>query len=239
MAIQMSGSTHKRRVVVVVLKPRGMFNPVLISLVLITFIISSQAISTLMSAGRNPRPSTGPAGGGGGGGGGGAKQGGGPGNGGDKRANEKTMRSLIGLVSAEPAPEPSPAATRSASSSSHRIPPMNGSIFGKRSVGANRYAQSQQRQQDQRASSGSDSQQQQRQQKHQTVDGIASEQQRVQRTPWIMSTAKNNQAADYKAIITETIEDFLALNDESKYCARENIVNLDTFNLIIAINVVA
>lgn len=46
-------------------------------------------------------------------------------------------RSLVQLVAASPAPMPVPAASRSSTSISHRVPPMNGSIFGKRSLGSN------------------------------------------------------------------------------------------------------
>lgn len=42
---------------------------------------------------------------------------------------------FVKLVSADPAPQPSPVVARTATSGAYRAPPINGSIFGKRSVG--------------------------------------------------------------------------------------------------------
>lgn len=43
---------------------------------------------------------------------------------------------FVKLVSADPAPEPLPGVTRTATSGAYRAPPINGSMFGKRSVGS-------------------------------------------------------------------------------------------------------
>lgn len=79
---------------------------------------------------------------------------------------------LIPVASASPGPEPSAAGGRT-----HRLPPINGSIFGKRSV--------------------------------QSLGQIHKQQTTT-------TTKSRSKATSYQDIITKIIEDFLALNNESK-----------------------
>ena len=92
-------------------------------------------------------------------------------------------RSLILLAEAGPAPAPM---ARSATSASHRVPPINGSIFGKRSLADNKLSK-------RRAKESN-----RRQQEEEEEDAASSRQ------------------VNYSDIITDIIEDFMAQNNESK-----------------------
>lgn len=84
---------------------QGIFKTSQLPLMLIVYIISSRSLVFLISAGSHLEKA------------------------------EKLRRlelPFISMVDAEPSPEPSPA--RTATSGSYRLPPINGSMFGKRSV---------------------------------------------------------------------------------------------------------
>lgn len=157
---------------------------------------------------------------------------------------DNLIRSLVGMVAADPAPDPVPASARSAThhSGAQRRPPINGSIFGKRSVGNQTGASRQPGNhhphlyQETRASDSintnenshdnaispprsSDSQQQKQQYLPKnnmpaSTQGGNIKQLIAAKTP---TTKATSEAINYKDIITEIIEDFLALNNESEY----------------------
>jgi len=157
-------------------KQIGRLSPRSISLLFLTFIISNHPSISLLISGRGSL------------------------GGGEFERNE--IWPNFGIVSASPMPEPALTSARSASSSSHRAPPMNGSIFGKRSVGNSMI------QRDHVAKVY-----------HESL--VAESKQRQQHqlgTPPTHANSKSmKRPTDYQDIITEIIEDFLASNNESEY----------------------
>lgn len=153
-------------------------SPALMSLVLIIHIISNQSIISILEAGR-----------------GFASISSASNLDGDNEITNSRRSSNSGFInfaSAEPAPVPASVTIPQASTSrSHRGPPMNGSMFGKRGVDKIRSIQKSQYQQANSAN----------------LDYIAAKNKQNFRT----------QASSYNDIITEIIENFLASNNESKY----------------------
>lgn len=200
----------------------GIFNPATISTVLILYFISNQSITIIMSAGRNLTSN------------------------GDKHQVEDSNSSaaslggsLVNLVAAYPSPEPAAAVARSASSGSHRSPPMNGSIFGKRSLNGNGHASRSRSEPEPNKGSPGQSQAPEKRDEpishHTGVLDKEQQQKRQQQQPVPPSTDPNSpttttsssssstsldatsEATKYKDIITETIENFLSTNNESKF----------------------
>lgn len=130
--------------------------PIVISLVLATYLLIDQPIGLIMSFRSSGQTSVG-------------------------------RGSLIGMASADPVPEPAPASTKTTSARVHRGPPMNGSIFGKRSTGSGKAFK--------------------------TIRGRVVAVDESAGSSQINEFDKD-QATDYKLIVTQIIEDFLANNSE-------------------------
>lgn len=124
----------------------------------------------------------------------------------------KIERTLIGLVGAVPSPEPAAAArTKSSSSGAHRVPPINGSIFGKRSLN-NKLK----RRGEDELIFRSD----------QLVNRVAYQADNDKLTQRSASSVElsnsfdrykaKSEAIRYEDVITDIIEDFLALNNDGK-----------------------
>lgn len=136
--------------------------------------------------------------------------------------NERLERSLVGLASANPIPEPAPGLRASKSSSTHRIPPINGSIFGKRSVNG----------EDKAHRSGSRAAVEEAkeigllapiQSQRQVGGGHEKKKDKALKGAYYNSLINSppapqasSKAGNYRDIITDIIEDFLALNNDSK-----------------------
>lgn len=166
-------------------------NPASISLVLLACIISNQSIMTIVSVGRNLS---------------------------ETKSQEALSRSLIALVVAGPAPEPKAASARTATSVSHRVPPINGSIFGKRSVdhSGNQVIRRSASYDYDRSSYAQD-------QQTQRVNVGGMREQSVDDSNYLID---RNEPLSYSDIVTKIIEDFLAHNNESKYLIRTRTCNL-------------
>lgn len=134
--------------------------------------------------------------------------------------------SLVKMVGANPAPNPSPAKSRSATSASHKVPPMNGSIFGKRSV-MKSGTRSQQRankdngmakhntNNDNVNNSDVDDRQQMMTMMREKASREENEQ-IIQSATSIKPPSRELEA--YNNLITDTIEDFLARDIGGKWC---------------------
>lgn len=168
-------------------KSRGFFNPSFISLALLVYAIFNHSMISILSARKNLTLLT------------------------ATTSNdlegfneiiatiERSSSGIITYVAAEPAPNPNPAASaRGPTSRSNRGPPINGSIFGKRSVGSSADKEPlAQAANNNNKQPKLDSQQKQNQQQPQT------------------SPVPRSKSINYNDIITEMIEDFLSLNNES------------------------
>lgn len=111
----------RRTNVIISRKQKGILNPAIISLVLIIYIISNQSLSLIINAGNNLSTTLI----------------------GEQYSNDAKISSVnngagfgfVNLVAAHPVPEPAArAGTTRVVTKSQRGPPMNGSIFGKRSA---------------------------------------------------------------------------------------------------------
>lgn len=180
---------------------RGIFNPATISRVLILCFITNQSVTIIMSAGRSLTSSS-------------------------SDSQQVSRGSLVDMVAASPSPEPAAAVARSSGSANHRVPPMNGSIFGKRSLNGNLrtsqsngdkampYAASSVQRQSVDQSSGTINESGLSAQKFQ-----GQQQASTRSLPYSQLQTSTSEPTNYKDIITETIENFLTLNNESKFAA--------------------
>lgn len=109
----------------------------------------------------------------------------------------RTQLSPFVFAAAEPAPAPTPRASRLSSPRAHREPPISGSIFGKRSA-------------DSQSNKASISSSQAKLAETSQVQQEFSTSRKDKKQP-------TSEPLSYKDIITSMIEDFLALNKESEY----------------------
>lgn len=147
---------------------KGTLNLTLISLTLIVYIISCRSLVFLFSAGVSTGAS-------------------------DQLRNFDLP--IIGWVAADPAPEASPVNALTATSRSYRAPPINGSMFGKRSVNIQSSTRA-------HYASGSSQLESQNQQREATTT---------------IKVPQDDVSTSHKDTITDIIEDFLVQNNESKY----------------------
>lgn len=176
-----NGPAMKRAVIYNIKRnQKGALNPTLISLVLIVNIVYSQLLMTILSEGMNLASS--------------------------ELSSEKFNRlalPFVSLVAADPLPEPVPTSARSATSGAYRAPPINGSMFGKRSV-------------DQQATtrtyhgrrSRSEIEFEKQQQKATATTNKSSQ---------VGLVNGRKEAVSERDTITDIIEDFLFHNNESEY----------------------
>lgn len=204
-------SKKETRVIISKKKQSGILNPSVISLMVLLYLLPNPSIMTFSNTKGKPNNTI------------------------EQQINisNQKERSLFGLVGASPAPEPAASRTKTASSGSHRIPPMNGSIFGKRSIdkqdkksNPNDYNDNLSRLTLSTPSYYIEQQQQQQQQVKPKLqvnkNGESDSKQTIRFKVEKYDTLATNQnlksvPINYKDIITEVIEDFLASNNESKY----------------------
>lgn len=176
-------------------KFRGHPRLAIISIALILYIITCHSMALLLNSDNNNNKS--------------------------ERPLRATPSSLIPAVSASPEPEPT--APRPMGARAHREPPLNGSIFGKRSVAA----QSSGKSRDTPTDPNTKYQQQQPNDIPTLTSAIFNTNQRakIHSQPMRSSLIKkftddmerSEASIHYEDMITQTIEDFLAKNTESKY----------------------
>lgn len=130
-------------------------------------------------------------------------------------SRRETTSGLINFVSADPAPLPAPSSnSRSSTSRTNRGPPINGSMFGKRSV--DNLSRSSAKQPAATTTPAIDYN------KAKSKQNNLNSQQSLKSSPAI----KLHSVSSYHDIVTEIIENFLASNNESKYQIRLQAVKL-------------
>lgn len=124
---------------------------------------------------------------------------------------------LIRPVSATSEPEPSASRSSvSVNSRSHRQPPLNGSIFGKRSVDTQRSRENQSRAPESKRDNSSKLNSLIRAKTDQNKQPSRNDKEIPNNSNTLKSPVKSVE--HYEDLITDIIEDFLSRNTESKYC---------------------